>query len=198
MGGRKATALLAGRPLIGYPAGVLRAVLAEVVVVAKPGTPLPALPGITVWREPVAPRHPLFGLIYALRRADGRPVLVCAADLPLITPELITRLVAASAPGTSARLAAYNGQVQPLLGRYEPAAVELLEAALAKDPRAPLREAVARLDPELVEVTDPAVLFNVNTPEDLRRAGALAESVSRRSPTSSAPAARTRARRRRA
>lgn len=183
LGGEKATARLRGRSLIEYPLDALRAVVADVAVVAKPDTTLPALPGITVWSEPGVPRHPLVGLIHALRRADGRPVLVCAADLPLVTPALIACLAASPPSEALARLAAYSGQLQPLLGRYEPAAVEPLEAALAQDPRAPLREAVARLGPELVAVKDPAVLFNVNTPADLRRAGTLLEELSRRSPT---------------
>jgi molybdopterin-guanine dinucleotide biosynthesis protein A len=35
----------------------------EVAIVAKPATGLPVLHGVTVWREPAEPRHPLVGIV---------------------------------------------------------------------------------------------------------------------------------------
>ena len=56
LGGAKATALLAGEPLIAH---VLRAAAGfETVVVAKRATPLPAV-DVPVWIEPDEPFHPL-------------------------------------------------------------------------------------------------------------------------------------------
>jgi molybdenum cofactor guanylyltransferase len=174
IGGAKATVQLCGRPLISYPLGALSGALEDVAVLAKPDTALPTLPGVRVWIEPRTPRHPLFGILHALDLAQGRTVLVSAADLPFVTCGLISRLAAAAsrclAPTT---LATLGGEPQPLLGCYRPAAARRLSRALALDPKASLREVVAWLDPEPVEVSDPAELFNINDQEDLLQAAAM-------------------------
>ena len=94
MGGTKATVLLRGRPLVSYPLEALSAALAEVVLLAKADTELPSLPGTTVWIESDPLHHPAVGIIQALGLAGGRSVLVCAADLPFVTPGLVRELAA--------------------------------------------------------------------------------------------------------
>ncbi len=165
---------LRGRPLISYPLEALSGALEEVAVLVKPDTALPSLPGVGVWIEPRRPRHPLFGIIHALTLAQGRTVLVCAADLPLVTGRLISRLAAAASSGRApATLAAAGGELQPLLGCYHATATEPLSTALVRNPNASLREVVARLHPEQIEVDDPGELFNVNDGDDLVRAAAM-------------------------
>jgi molybdenum cofactor guanylyltransferase len=168
LGGKKALAPLGGKPLIGYPLSALRAVLGEVVVVAKPGASLPDLAGVLVWEEPSQPQHPSIGIVEALRRARGRAVVVCAVDMPFVSSAVLRGLALADAGGGLAVVAALNGQLQPHLGRYEPGALAFLERAGFE---CPLRAVVAGLDPVLVEVPEDQ-LFNVNTPEDLAAAEA--------------------------
>jgi molybdopterin-guanine dinucleotide biosynthesis protein A len=115
-------------------------------------------------------QHPLVGLRTALELAEGRSVLVCAVDLPLITPTLIRRLAMAEPESAPAVLAAHDGAVQPLLGRYSSQALDSLRVA---DPGVALRQAVGALEVQLLEVQDPLELFNVNTPGDLSRAAAV-------------------------
>jgi molybdopterin-guanine dinucleotide biosynthesis protein A len=172
LGGAKATVQLAGRPLISYPLAALAAAGIEAVVVAKPATELPPL-DVAVLREPVEPRHPLLGIVTALRHAAGRPVLAVACDLPLVPPALLAELAAAPEPLV---LAAPAGEPQPLLARYAPALLPELESALGR--QEPLRRTVAALsprllaDPELARFGDPAeLLLNVNDFADLERAG---------------------------
>jgi molybdenum cofactor guanylyltransferase len=174
MGGSKARADLGGRPLIAWPLEALRAVLDEVVVVAKRSTALPPL-DVAVWVEPDEPLHPRAGLVHALERADGRSVLICAADLPLVTP-LLVRMIAC-ADGTPAVVPRADGRLQPLLARYEPAVAGALGDALERD--AAVHEAVVALEPrvvaedELARFGDPELIsLNVNTPADLERAEA--------------------------
>jgi molybdopterin-guanine dinucleotide biosynthesis protein A len=168
MGGAKATVELAGRPLICYPLEALAAALDEVAVLAKADTELPSLPGATVWVEPHIHHHPLVGISHALALAGGRPVLVCALDLPFVSPELVSQLAAEDPAGAPAVVASRRGTMQPLLGCYQQSAMELLGPAGDR----PLRELVAALKPRLVEVEDPDALFNVNAPDDLLRAAA--------------------------
>jgi molybdopterin-guanine dinucleotide biosynthesis protein A len=142
------------------------------MVVAKLDTALPPL-AVPVLREPDEPRHPLLGIVTALRAGAGRPVLAVACDLPLLTPPLLAALAAAPEPLT---LAAPGGEPQPLLGRYALELLPDLEAALAREE--PLRRTVAALSPrllgdsELARFGDPAeLLLNVNDSSDLARAG---------------------------
>lgn len=171
IGGAKALVPLAGRPLISYPVQALRSVLTDVRIVAKPGTELPALDGVEVWAEPEEPRHPLVGIVHALRLAAPRAVLVCAADMPFLTRDALAGLAAADPRGAPAVVAARPGGLEPLLGCYQPQAAGLLEPA-AVQARAPLRAAVAAMAPALLDLGPDAdrVLFNVNSNEDLARA----------------------------
>jgi molybdopterin-guanine dinucleotide biosynthesis protein A len=175
LGGDKAVVMLAGRPLIAYPLAALRAVVPDVMIVAKPDTALPAgdeLGAVRVLREPAEPRHPLVGILHALRVAAGRPVLVCAADLPFLTAEVLRELVQTD-PGDAPAVVATgaDGAMQPLLGCYRPEAGPLLEAA-AREAAAPVRSAVAAIGAQRLEVSAD-VLFNVNSREDLARAEEL-------------------------
>ena len=164
MGGDKAIATFGGRPLIAWPLDALRAVFgARVAVVARADSLLPADLDAPVWREPGGPRHPRNGIVHALREAAGASVLVSAVDLPGLTPATVRAL--RDAPGSGpAGAVGPDGRVQPLLGRYPPAALAALQAL---DPDAPLTPAVLALEPVLVECPA-ADLRNVNRPEDLR------------------------------
>ncbi len=174
IGGSKAAVKLNGRPLIHYPLDATRRALDDVAIIAKADSELPSLPGVTVWIEPDAPRHPLVGIVHALGFASGRPVLACAVDLPFVTPQLI-RQIAQTDPGGAAAVVAHSaGRTQPLLGCYQPGAIDLLNAA-GLGPDVPLREAVGALDPLLFEVEDPNALFNVNSLDDLLQAAAMLE-----------------------
>lgn len=187
LGGSKATVGLSGRPLITYPLGAVRAALGGAVVVAKADSELPTLPGIEVWMEPQEPRHPLTGIVHALGLAEGRPVLVCACDLPLVPADLIRALARADSGEALVVAASYGGRLQPLLARYEPEAFEQLSAALRAED-ASVRDAVSALGARPYEVSEETFLFNVNTPEDLLRAGALLAARGRAGPAGASEA----------
>lgn len=181
IGGGKAIVELRDTPLVLYPLRALQAVLAEVVVVAKGDTELPPLPGVPVWREPPEPRHPLAGIVHALERAgppgdapgEHRSILVCAGDLPFASPSFVEQLVGADLSGAPALVPRASGRLQPLLARYEPAALAPLAASLARRPVPPLIAAVTALTPCILEVDDELPFFNVNAPEDLLTAAGL-------------------------
>lgn len=178
IGGSKAIVELRGKPLICYPLHALQSVLEDVVVIAKPDTKLPSLPGVTVWIEPHPSYHPLIGIADAIALAGGRPVLICAADLPFVTAEVVRMFAECDDRDAPAVIAAGGGRVQPLLGRYQPNVPALL-ADVARNPTVRLVDAIAGLHPRIVELEDPEVLFNVNTPDDLLQASAM---VGRRYP----------------
>jgi molybdopterin-guanine dinucleotide biosynthesis protein A len=171
IGGSKAVVRLSGQPLISYPLAAMISALRDVAIVVKPDTELPSLPGVTVWIEPSEPRHPLVGIVHGLALAGGRPVLACASDLPFVTAELIRRIAAHDPGGAPAVVAACGGRMQPLLGRYQPGAIEALRAAAAEE--LPVLDAIAALGLQTVEVDDEDELFNINSPDDLLQAAAM-------------------------
>ncbi len=172
LGGAKAGALFAGRPLIEHVLDAVRAGGLEPVVVAKPDSVLPPLDCRVVF-EPAAPHHPLCGIVAGLRATAEPAVVVCACDMPFLTGELLAWLWALDAPFA---VAAGGGRMQPLLGRYSASLLDALEAQLVT--AAPMRE-VARVlgarvlaEAELEPFGDPARLcLNINTPDELVAAG---------------------------
>ena len=98
-------------------------------------------------------------------------MLICAGDLPFVTPELVRRLVKADPGRAPAVVACAGGQMQPLLGCYQPRALDLL-AGEARAASGRLMEIVAGIDPVLLEC-DPDELFDIDTPEDLLHAAGM-------------------------
>jgi molybdopterin-guanine dinucleotide biosynthesis protein A len=95
-------------------------------------------------------------------------VLVCAADMPFVTPDACRSLLQAG-QGADAVVATAEGVLQPVFGLYAAAALDALRAAPAD---APLTATVEALDPARVAL--PAALVrSVNTPEELAEAEAL-------------------------
>ncbi|HET8813352.1 MAG TPA: molybdenum cofactor guanylyltransferase [Solirubrobacterales bacterium] len=167
MGEPKPCVELGGKPLISYPIAAAQAAGLESWIVAKGNSELPSS-DCPVLIEPDEPRHPLLGVVTALRAARPAPVIALGADMPFLTAELLSRLGAAE---TTAAVEA-EGRLQPLLARYDSGALEPLERALAAGE--PATAALKGLDPEVIEVEGLAC-FNVNSPTDLERAERLLE-----------------------
>jgi molybdopterin-guanine dinucleotide biosynthesis protein A len=172
IGGDKAIVELQGRPLISYPLEAVREALGRVAILAKPDTKLPYLSGVTVWIEPEPRRDPLVGITQALALAEGQPVVVCGADLPFVSAQLVERLARANPGRAPAVIACAKGTMQPLLGCYQRRALPLLTAAAAAA-SCPLRETIAAIEPVLLEVDDPEELFDIDAPDDLLQAAAM-------------------------
>jgi molybdenum cofactor guanylyltransferase len=171
IGGDKAMVELEGRPLLHYPLSVLRAVLDEVAVVAKQSTVLPGLDvEVAIWLEAEEPRHPLAGIVHALRCARGRPVVVVAGDMPFVTRGLVAALSRERSRGAVAVVPLAGGRLQPLCARYEARA---LGALAGSDLASPVGDVVGALDPRIIEWPDEEPFFSINGPEDILQAAAL-------------------------
>jgi molybdopterin-guanine dinucleotide biosynthesis protein A len=170
LGGEKALAEIAGRPLLSYPVAAARAAGLETVLVAKRGTELPEL-DVPVVVEPEEPRHPLCGVLAALDRAAGTDVLALAGDMPFLAPALLRWMAALD----GAALLRIADRLQPLPGRY--AAISRERIAEAIDIGEPMAATLAALRARRVETADlerfgepSRMLFNVSEPVDLRYA----------------------------
>ena len=174
MGEPKALVDLCGRPLAAHAVAAVVEAGLEPVIVAKPDSQVPEL-GVPVLDEPAEPRHPLTGIVAALVYAETRPVVVIGCDMPLVPPTLLATLGRLADPVAVARV---DGEIEPLLARYEPAVEPALMASLKRGTS--LREAIAALHPRLITESDLAaygdprrIALNVNSPEDLELARQL-------------------------
>ncbi len=178
MGTAKASVELCGRPLISYPLGAARDAGLPAVVMAKRASGLPALCAPIVY-EPDRPRHPLCGIVAALRHARA-PVLAIGCDMPFVSGELLAWLAHGGGEGTPAHalettVAEAGGRVQPLPALYSPSDLPVLARALAA--RDSLRGALEALEPRVVGEDAIArfgrperLCFSVNDAADLHRA----------------------------
>lgn len=169
LGVPKAGVVLEGRTLVEHAVDALVGRCREVVVVSRPGVPLPLL-SVPVIHDRPGPDAPLVAIATGLAAITGDQVLVLACDLPFASAAIDALL---EVPDDVACVATACGRVQPLCVRYPrlaalAAANALLSAGL---PRA--RGLVGALLALHVEVP-PASLLNVNDPTDLAYARARA------------------------
>jgi molybdenum cofactor guanylyltransferase len=173
LGGAKATAEAGGRPLLAWALDALREAVPDVVVIAKQATPLPAC-DVPVHRDEPDDFHPRHGIVSALRRADGRPVVVVPCDMPLVPPALLEILLDVVEDGAPAAMPRSEGRVHPLCAAYAAEALRDLEDA---DHDEPLTLTLDRLGAVVLEAGAAADrMLNVNTRADL----AVAEILLRR------------------
>ena len=181
LGEPKPLADLGGRPLIEHAVSSVVAAGLEPLIVAKPSSSLPEISGTGILarivREPESPRHPLLGIVTALREAGDRPAIVLACDLPFVPPRLLAWLAEQPEPLIVCEA---GGRLHPLVGRYRPSLRGELAAALERGDS--VQDAVLGLDPRIAGAAELSrfgaperILFNVNTPQDLDRAARLLE-----------------------
>jgi molybdopterin-guanine dinucleotide biosynthesis protein A len=103
-------------------------------------------------------RAPIVGVIAGLRAAQHDVAVVIPVDMPRLTADSLHRLaddcLDVSCPSTG-----------PLPGAYRNSALRELERAVGEH-RLALRDAIAGLNVATVAL-DPAILVNVNTPDDV-------------------------------
>lgn len=180
-GANKAFATVGGRRAIDRVAAALGGATGRIVLIANDFARFGEL-GWEVRGDAVAGAGPVAGIEAALRwaREEGRPgALVCACDLPFVSPALLRALADAGRSGDAlAVVPESTGRrgMEPLCAWYAADALPAAEAALRAGGGAvrALLEAipVARMPLDGVRrFGDPGILFlNLNTPDDLRRA----------------------------
>lgn len=176
-GSDKASALLAGRPMLVWVASALAEACDEIVIVRAAGQTLPALDGIaaTVVDDFAPAEGPLIGAIAGLRAAKRDRCFLTSCDAPLLRPALV-RCLAEALDETAVEAACplLDGSQQPLVAAYDrEAALAHCEAAYNAGERS-LRQALARMTVRWVEraellAPDPklASFRNANTPAGL-------------------------------
>lgn len=115
---------------------------------------------------------PVAGILSALEEHPEVSWLVLACDLPNIDDATLAFLLehrAKDQPFT-AFASSHDGLPEPLCALYRPAALQVIQSFVEGGTICP-RKILIRSDTKLLQQPNPAALDNVNTPDDLARAG---------------------------
>lgn len=172
MGRDKATIVVGGASLAERAASILRAV-AEPVIAVGPE----AGSGLQAVDDPrVGPLVALDkGLKALLEHKHVGPVVVLACDMPLVTTDLLRRLMVARR-GADAAIPIAGGRLQPLCAVYAANGRAAISKAVSKGMRS-MQEAMALMKIEIVP-TDPEddeAFADLDTPQDLERIASILE-----------------------
>ena len=112
---------------------------------------------------------PMAGILSALDTNADVAWLVVACDLPNITDTTISQLLEQRDPNRpfSAYRSSRDNLPEPLCAIYEPTSRSIVVDTVEAGIRCP-RKMLIRAGIPLLELSDPAALHNVNTPDDLR------------------------------
>jgi molybdopterin-guanine dinucleotide biosynthesis protein A len=138
-------------------------------VVANDPWPYEDLP-VPIVGDVVPGRGAPGGVVTALAVAATDWVLTVACDMPFVTQAAIDALLAAAGDDADVVCFERDGRLEPLLGLYRRTLLHAWGDALDAQPslQGLIRAARARV----LTLPDPSVLDSLNTPDDVRRAGA--------------------------
>jgi molybdopterin-guanine dinucleotide biosynthesis protein A len=169
-----------GIRIIDRVRAALESVVHDVALVANAPDADAWLPGFRVLRDRGTERGSLVGLRTAVA-CTKRPVIVVAWDMPFVTPELLSLLVARLTPDVTAVIPEGPRGPEPMCALYTSECLPVIDTALARhDLRlsslvSHLPGAVRAGISEVSAVGDPSRLFfNVNTAADLALAERMA------------------------
>lgn len=181
MGREKALAPLRGRPLIAHVIARFAPQVACLAINANGDPARFAAFGLPVQPDGAPDRPgPLAGVACALayaRQTGADAVAVVPADAPFLPEKLVERLKARLDDGVQAVCARLPAGIEPLFSLWRIDVEPTILAALAQGEGAP-RAALFRLAHRFADfaVGEEQAFANLNTPEDLARAEAAADS----------------------
>jgi molybdopterin-guanine dinucleotide biosynthesis protein A len=171
MGRPKASLEWEGGTLLSHVVDVVaRGTGGPVVVVRAPGQELPGVDA-TVVEDARDGVGPLMGIATGLAALDTAVAFVAAVDLPLLTAEIVARVVAELGEDVDA-VVPVTDRDHPLAAAYRrEAALSAAERLLADGERRAMA-LLGALRVKRVSDVDPRALLNVNSPDDYGRARA--------------------------
>jgi molybdopterin-guanine dinucleotide biosynthesis protein A len=152
---------LDGRPLLDHAIAAIRALTAEIVVVAAPGAQPPIPEGVVLVHDATAFEGPLVALEAGLAATQADRLIVVAGDMPSLVPAVLRRLLAALDDEADAAILAVDGPraILPLAVAAGPARSAVHRLVLAGERR--LGALLGELDLQVV----PAALWRADDPD---------------------------------
>lgn len=179
----KGLQIVGGERIIDRVARSLRSITEQLLVISNDPHAGDWLPDAAIAGDVLPGRASLVGIHSALSRA-GENVIVVAWDMPFVPRALLTELATRLRPGVTAVIPFGHGGPEPVCASYSVAALPHLESLATSDLfklSAFIEELpnVARVPvTEVARFGNPDVIFlNVNSPEDLERAEAIARAL---------------------
>lgn len=170
MGRDKALIEVGGEAMAAKVAAVLRAAGCEPVVAVGGDAHGLGEAGLAWLADDLPGEGPVAGVLTALRHIEADRTAVLACDLPGVPVDVVRNLIEAHGTGIDVAMAD-TGRLEPLCAVWHRRCADHLAARLDAGVRA-VHEAVRGLRVVRVRV-EPLGLWNVNTPDDLRRANDL-------------------------
>jgi molybdopterin-guanine dinucleotide biosynthesis protein A len=189
MGRNKAEIEWNSGTLLSHALVVLQSVAAKVFVVGLPQTQTPGAEAIA---DEFPGRGPLGGIHAALKHTATDWIFVLAVDLPLVSSKLVSFIAGACEANAFAVVPRVGDRLQPLCAAYHRRLLPEVERAIAGDDlsvhRLLERVSTGMMEKQsitkIIEQKDivrhgflPEMLANVNTPEELERARAIASKL---------------------
>ena len=174
MGVDKATQLLAGKPLVQHVIDAMRPLSTDLFLVGKDIEAYRRF-GLPVTCDLHTPRSSLVGIHTAVASARSDKCLVVSCDMPFAEAEAACALVELS-PGFEAVVPLGPAGMEPLFALYNRSCLDTMEDCIKRG-EFKILEVLSRLKLRRVTATEMGsardrgtTFFNVNTPDDLRRA----------------------------
>jgi molybdopterin-guanine dinucleotide biosynthesis protein A len=175
----KALLEVGGVPIIQRIARVLRPLADEIVLLTNDDSLAEALPDARLAFDPEPHAGVLAALAAGLRAAHGERCLAVACDMPFVSSVVFELLLRHADDVVIPRT---EGYLEPMHAVYRRATVlSAIEAALARGEQRMISYFASVLVREVPEAEwrlaspDGRAFFNVNTPDDLARAQAMAD-----------------------
>jgi molybdenum cofactor guanylyltransferase len=187
MGRPKAALDFGGMPLLTRIVIELKRRFDEIVIVAAPASawqPHIEVAGVKIVHDESAFAGPLDALRRGLDAIEHQVAFACSCDLPLLSSGFAAALVG-MLEDFDAVIPEVGGKLQPLHAVYRKQCARKIEMQVAGGEKRLMAIAAAvnarKVDEDEVRKIDPQLLsfFNVNTPEDYRRALEIAGLISR-------------------
>lgn len=182
MGRNKALLDVGGSSMVRRTAALLRPLVDDLFLVADDAAPYACL-GLPVLPDVHHGCGSLGGIHAAVAGATNALVLCVACDMPHLFAAVPELLLAAADPADDALIPRIGGRPEPLLAVYGRGALPAMERAILggrlRIVDALLELRVRFVDEERIRAVDPSLrsFVNVNTPEELAAARALAPGV---------------------
>lgn len=181
LGQEKAWVKIEGQTLLERAISRLGSLVNQIIIVSAPGQKLPlgTSGGLEIVEDIYPGKGPLVGIYSGLKACRGEGGFVTACDMPFVNPEFVRYLISLS-PGYDVVIPAYGELLEPLYAFYSTGCIKtiasLLEEGNYKIDRLLQKvrvryvgeSEIARFD------TEHKSFFNINTLEDLEKAGRMA------------------------
>jgi phospholipid/cholesterol/gamma-HCH transport system ATP-binding protein len=170
MGRDKALLPIGEETLLEHAARAVEAAAGNVTLIGPPER----YPNLTyrILPDQVEDAGPLGGLVTALTIMETDWALICACDLPGVTPEFLRSMVEIAESGkvdADCVIPETASGLQPLCAVYHRRCLDRARTALDRK-SLKMQDFVSTLRTNVVPVSDSALLRNVNTPEDYSHA----------------------------